>query len=71
MTVQIAEPTLTPTDAGDHDRFKHYVPKRLVTDAYIFGNQVTALCGKKWVPSADPERFPVCPDCQKAWEAKE
>ena len=31
----------------------------------IFGKEITALCGKKWIPSRDPEKFPVCPDCRE------
>jgi len=29
---------------------------------------VVALCGKVWVPSRDPQRFPVCPECKDVWE---
>ena len=32
------------------------------------GTPVVALCGKVWVPSRDPERFPVCPECKEIWE---
>jgi hypothetical protein len=28
---------------------------------------VIALCGKVWVPSRDPQRFPVCPECKEIW----
>jgi hypothetical protein len=69
MSDVLDNPTLTPTDAGDHDRFKHYVPKDQLTDAHVFGTPLTALCGKKWVPSADPDRFPICPACKEKWEA--
>jgi hypothetical protein len=31
----------------------------------VFGEEVTALCGKRWVPSRDPQRFPVCPTCKE------
>lgn len=54
---------------GDHERFAHYVKARrrdaeaLVLEARIHGKTVTALCGKKWVPSRDPQRFPICPTC--------
>jgi hypothetical protein len=34
----------------------------------VLGTPVIALCGKVWVPSRDPERFPVCPECKKIWE---
>ena len=50
---------------GDHERFAHIVKKNQLTDAMIFGKEITALCGKKWIPSRDPERFPVCPDCRE------
>jgi uncharacterized C2H2 Zn-finger protein len=28
------------------------------------GTPVKALCGKVWVPSRDPEKFPICPECE-------
>lgn len=54
---------------GDHERFSHYVPKDKLTDAMINGTPVVALCGKVWVPSRDPERFPVCPECKEIWDS--
>ena len=33
----------------------------------MLGTPVVALCGKVWVPSRDPERFPICPECQEIW----
>lgn len=62
-------PRLDDTDTGDHDRFAHYVlgrdPRAKITAAIVEGKPIRALCGKKWVPSRDPSRYPVCPDCQK------
>jgi hypothetical protein len=55
-------------DDGDHERFSHYVPKDKLMDAMVNGTPVVALCGKVWVPSRDPERYPVCPECKKIWE---
>ncbi len=55
-------------DEGDHERFSHYVPKEKLTEAMVLGTPVVALCGKTWVPSRDPERFPVCPDCKEIWQ---
>lgn len=56
----------TTTDDGDHDRFTHIVlPKSAVTEAYITGTPVTALCGKTWVPTRDPGRYPVCETCKE------
>ena len=57
------------TDEGDHERFSHYVPKDKLTEAMVLGTPVVALCGKVWVPSRDPERFPTCPECQEIWQS--
>jgi Protein of unknown function (DUF3039) len=59
----------TPTDEGDHERFSHYVEKDKLTEAMVMGSPVVALCGKVWVPSRAPEKFPVCPECKEVWES--
>lgn len=60
-------PVPVTNDGGDHERFAHYVKggKNAVTEAYVMGTPVTALCGKVWVPSRNPKMFPVCPECQE------
>lgn len=50
---------------GDHERFSHYVRKEKVVESAVTGKPVLALCGKKWVPNRDPERFPICPTCKE------
>ncbi len=57
-----------PTDDGDHERFSHYVEKNKLTEAMVMGTPVVALCGKVWVPSRDPKRFPVCPTCKEIFD---
>ena len=57
-----------PTDEGDHERFSHYVDKSKLTEAMVMGTPVVALCGKVWVPSRAPEKYPVCPECKEVWE---
>ena len=52
---------------GDQDRFSHYVSKAKLTKAQVTGTPVVALCGKVWVPSRNPDRFPVCPECKEIW----
>ena len=56
-------------DEGDHERLAHYVDKSKLTEAYVLGTPVIALCGKVWVPSRNPERFPVCPECKRIHDA--
>jgi hypothetical protein len=59
----VETPDRVDTDDGDHDRFAHYCKKADVTRALVTGEAIVALCGKKWVPSRDPQRFPICPTC--------
>ena len=66
--------TSTPApilDEGDHDRFAHYVigGNEAILNSMVTGDPVTALCGKVWVPSRDPEKYPVCPECQERKDA--
>jgi hypothetical protein len=58
-------------DDGDHERFSHYVEKDKLMQAMVDGVPVRALCGKLWVPSRDPQRFPVCPECKRIYEELE
>jgi len=53
---------------GDHERFSHYVPKGKILESALSGKPVRALCGKKWTPGRDPEKFPVCPACRAVYE---
>jgi hypothetical protein len=65
-------PDVRTQEPGDHERLAHivYDPKgqgraaALLTEARVLGTPVEALCGKRWVPSRDPARFPVCPECK-------
>ena len=55
-------------DPGDHDKFAHYVPKDKILESAVTGKPVRALCGKKWLPNSNPDRFPVCPACKAIYE---
>jgi len=54
-------------DDGGHDRFSHYVKKEKILESAMSGKAVRALCGKKWVPTRDPEKFPICPICKEIY----
>jgi hypothetical protein len=56
-------------DEGDHERFSHYADKEKIMEAMVNGTPVRALCGKVWVPSRDPQRFPVCPECKEIYDS--
>lgn len=56
-------------EPGDHEKMSHYVDKNAQAESWVTGDPVTALCGKVWTPTRDPEKFPVCPSCKEIWEA--
>jgi len=57
-------PVLSHGD-GDHERFAHYVRKGKIVESALTGGALRALCGKVWVPSRDPQKFPICPTCKE------
>ena len=67
--IREGRPDERTTDDGDHERLSHYVPKDKLMDAMVNGTPVVALCGKVWIPSRDPQKFPVCPECKEIWES--
>lgn len=57
---------ITTDGDGESEKFAHVVvPASAVTEAYITGTAVTALCGKTWVPTRDPGRYQMCPTCKE------
>ncbi len=70
MLLQEPTPVL---DDKDSERVHHIInerqPGNSIVDAGVFGTEVTALCGHKFIPTRDPERFPVCQACKAALAA--
>ncbi len=77
--VQVAPPV--PDVDGDHERMARIVLEGMdqedgefvpagptVVEGVVMGTPVKALCGKIWVPSRDPKRYPVCPTCKEIAE---
>ena len=67
MTELDTRPAVDPDlDTGDDDpKYSHYVRKEDIMRSAVEGTPATALCGKKWTPSRDPEKYPVCPQCKE------
>ena len=66
--VLVDERTEEQVQAGDHERFSHYVKKDKIFESAVLGGAVVALCGKVWIPNRDPGKFPVCPECKEIYE---
>ncbi len=56
-------------DDNDDEQIAHYAESASVTEGYIMGTPVIAICGKVFVPSKNPERLRVCPICKEIMDA--
>ena len=57
------------TDSDDSEDFAHYAEAAKVTEGYIMGTPVVALCGKVFIPSRDPLKLRICPICKEIADA--
>jgi hypothetical protein len=67
MMIGVIERTESESVVDNYDdkKFAHYAEKSAVTEGYVLGTPVLALCGKLFIPSRDPEKFPICIDCRQ------
>jgi hypothetical protein len=65
----LTRPELDDNDEGGHDRYAHYIKKEKVVESAVTGKAVRALCGKKWIPTRDPEKYPICPTCKEIYDS--
>lgn len=56
-------------DDNDEEQFAHYAESASVTEGYIMGTPVIALCGKIFIPFRNPEKLRVCPSCKEIMDA--
>lgn len=68
-TDTLIRPSLGKTGAGKPER-AHLVGAQggmsgaaAVTNAMVYGTEITALCGYRWVPTRDAEGLKVCEEC--------
>lgn len=57
------DPTLDDTGTGSPDDLAHYARKEDIARAAVDGTLVVALCGVRFQPVRDPDRFPTCERC--------
>ena len=53
---------VNPTD-NPHLDGPGVTAKDLVGMARLLGEEIVALCGYKWIPVRNPEKYPVCKTC--------
>lgn len=67
-TIQQPDTDWSPELGHEGERFAHYALRDKGFESMIEGTPIQALCGKVWVPSRDPKRYPVCPECKELYE---
>lgn len=68
MSTQLLEDTEERLDTGSRSPAHIVKGKAKVTEAYVMGTPLEALCGKVFVPKRDPENRPVCEACKQKRE---
>jgi hypothetical protein len=65
MTTQLTiEPVLDDISPGD-PLIAHIITKNSQMRGYVFGEEVVALCGERFIPTRDPDRYPLCGTCRE------
>lgn len=59
---------VSPPENKHIDPSPNATAKGIVETARILRLEVVALCGYKWVPSHNPDKFPACQACFKIAE---
>lgn len=60
-----------PSDPDlEEGKVAHIIRKDDQMRGYVLGEEITALCGTKFIPTRDPDRYPVCEACREALAAR-
>lgn len=52
----------------DEPKIAHIIDKDDMMRGYVFGEEVVALCGFRFVPTRDPDKYPMCKECLSVLE---
>jgi Protein of unknown function (DUF3039) len=65
MSSTQTKPVRPDSDTGEGDGYAHYADKTEITRAAVEGGYIVAICGFRFPPVRDPQRFPICPRCKE------
>jgi hypothetical protein len=69
-TEVIERPSTRPSDPDLEDgKVAHIIRKDDQMRGYVLGEEITALCGERFIPTRDPNTYPVCEGCREALTA--
>ncbi len=69
MSVDLQERLEESLTDSEEPKYAHYAESVSVTEGYVLGKPVVAICGQIFVPSRDPKKFPICPICKQIAES--
>ena len=70
MSLDLLEkPDINFDSKTDDPPLAHYAESVSVTEGYVLGTPVVAICGVIFVPSRDPKNLKICPECQEIADA--
>jgi hypothetical protein len=70
MSDTLIKPNISDPESSTEDPIVAHIVKRgEQMEGYILGKELTALCGKKMVPSRDPQGKPICEECKAVWRS--
>jgi hypothetical protein len=64
VSVELNEVSET-ADASDSPLIAHYADRDEILKAFVYGEPIVALCGKRWVPYRNGDALPLCPMCEE------
>lgn len=63
------EATVVEQESDEEQLFAHYAEKVSVTEGYVLGTPIQAICGKIFIPHRDPDKLPICGKCKDIADA--
>lgn len=47
----------------DEPKIAHIIEKKDMMRGYVLGEEIVALCGFRFIPTRDPDKYPMCKEC--------
>lgn len=65
MTQVVESPVIDQDLDTDSPQVAHIVSKESHMRGYVLGETIQALCGEWFIPTRDPNKFPLCESCKE------
>lgn len=66
------DPFLDENDSDDEEDKAHIIKgpnaEARVTEAMVYGYELQALCGYRWIPRRNPDECPICKKCLNIYQ---